>query len=104
MVEVRSLAALPLETQPFTQRTPPLWQAFTRLVSSTSPFAPVAAGGNVYVYGFSPSDILAGKRSFHDVYAFDAKTGALRWKWELEDKRDAFLCDGLAADGNKTGT
>jgi outer membrane protein assembly factor BamB len=34
------------------------------------------------------------------VYAFDEGTGALRWKWEFEDKRDAFPCENLTADGS----
>jgi outer membrane protein assembly factor BamB len=75
----------------------PIWEMFTPL---TEPSTPVVAGGNVYVYGRSPGDYVKARDGLAGVYAFDARTGTLRWKWESEDKTDSFFCDGLAADGD----
>ena len=97
MLEARRLDSLPTVSQRATERTPPLWQSPIPL-NFKFLRAPVVAGGAVFIHGFSPSDSLAGKRAFQGLNAFDAKTGALRWKWELEDKIDAFLTYGLAAD------
>ncbi|MEO7650969.1 MAG: PQQ-binding-like beta-propeller repeat protein [Bryobacteraceae bacterium] len=58
----------------------------------------VVAGGNVYAYGYAASDWRTKKSAINTMYALDAKTGTVRWKWERRDKLDVMWGEGLAAD------
>lgn len=109
VVEAWPLASLPVRRQSTTQPTPPLWQSFippvggkpafgTLLPPLKFPVPPVAAGGTVYVYAFSPEDYLAQRSSQQGLYAFDARTGTLRWKWEIVEKFGSHFVDGMTAD------
>jgi outer membrane protein assembly factor BamB len=66
----------------------------TRIVAN-----PVAAGGMVFVEGYSDFDLDSRTPAVSGIYAFDAQTGEARWKWELEDRRGTYSISGMAADG-----
>lgn len=87
--------ALPVGPRPVGRQPKPLWTASPAVETL---MAPVAAGGQVYAYGFTHSDFLTRKRGLHGIYAYDRSSGEARWKWELADKTDAFLIHGVAAD------
>jgi outer membrane protein assembly factor BamB len=57
-----------------------------------------AAGGNVYSYGYARSDLFTRTPGLNYVYALDAGTGALRWKWEVPSKADTFMIGAMSAD------
>jgi outer membrane protein assembly factor BamB len=57
-----------------------LWKAS---VPMSVLFHPLAAGGNVFIYGQLQD--AKGMKSGCAIHAFDAKTGSLRWKFETQD-------------------
>jgi outer membrane protein assembly factor BamB len=60
--------------------------------------APVIAGGTVFVEGYSDFDLDSRTPALSGIYAFDARTGEMRWKWELEDRHGTYTISGIAAD------
>jgi outer membrane protein assembly factor BamB len=53
----------------------------------------------VIVAGNLRDDILADTKAVAGVYAFDAKTGVPRWKWEIEERSTGHTIAGIAASG-----
>ncbi|HLK22895.1 MAG TPA: PQQ-binding-like beta-propeller repeat protein [Bryobacteraceae bacterium] len=63
----------------------PLWKTS---VPAQTLAAPVFAGGSLYIRGFTHVDLLT--KDLNGVYALDATTGALRWKFEVQDHFHSF--------------
>ncbi len=95
IVEAWPLNALPVRAAFGSDKIPPRWMAFIPSLTRTGLSV---ARGAVYIDGFIRSDVLSGKRASNLVSAFDAATGALRWKWEVPGKGDSVMLYGVAAD------
>ncbi len=89
-----------LEARAGLQAGKPLWQAEVP-VTPIGTLSPVVAGNTVYVGSFSDFVLQPLKRAESGFYAFDAKTGALRWKWESRDRKGAPFIEGFSADANR---
>lgn len=95
ILSARTRAMLPVGEVTVDRRPKPVWRAYPEIEKQ---MVPVVGGANVYTFGLTPSDFLTKKRSLVGVYAYDRRNGELRWKWEKQDKTDAFLVYGVAAD------
>jgi len=76
-----------------------LWHAEVPVTPIVS-LPPVVAGGTVYVGSLSDFVLTPLKRAETGFYAFDAKSGALRWKWESRERKGAPFIEGFSADAN----
>ena len=94
IVEARPADALPIRAAYGNDRIPPLWLAFLPSLPRTS----LAVGlPNVYAYGYIRWE-LHGKPALNVLHAFNARTGDLRWKWEVPGKGDTFMLYGVTGD------
>jgi outer membrane protein assembly factor BamB len=73
----------------------PLWE-------SSAPSAilstPAVAGDKVYALATEKADFVPTQKGKIGIYAFDRRTGAQKWKWELANRTDQYVPQDLSAD------
>jgi outer membrane protein assembly factor BamB len=77
-------------------RGSPLWHSTAGKGKPAGP--PLVTNGNVIVASNLPDEWSTHTKAVAGVYALDGKTGAEKWKWEIEEKVAGHTVSGLAAD------